>query len=439
MSVLNSREVATGIWFCIFTAWVVYKAKPNFISMIEPVVKAALVKPIVFSFLLLLAYSLSLIPLLDTVGLWETHQIKNFVFWFFAVACVYLSKLPKIESDASYFSNSIKSAFKITAVLQFVLTVYTFSLWFELILVPITTFIVVMASFAKRNDEYKKVAKLCEVMIVLIGTLIIGFTMHQLITNFSEFGKTKTFYDFVVPTSLSLLVLPFYYLLAMYSVYERIFIRMQHFIKDKTLLTYAKRQAFLGFHFRFLKLDRWSYSLAVHEVTSKEDVKNSIARMYETFDREKSVATIPFQKGWSPQEATNHLVSYGLKSNPYKEIEPGLWWSSTPYLEIGNAIIPNNIAYYLEGEKDAVKTITIKANINEPDQSHLAISKFLDIADALFVKALSISMPIEVEKAICNKEHIELDVQNRKIQISSSPFINKGYDIKISLTVLEKK
>jgi hypothetical protein len=435
METFNNREVAAGIWFFLFGYWFIHKTKVDVFRLFKPVVKAALVKPIIISFFLLLTYSIGLVFLLDYLGLWKSYQIKNFIFWLMAVSGVYFSKLRDIESDPHYFSNALKSALKISVAFQFILTVYTFSFWIEFTLVPIATLSVIMGVFTKKKDKYYKVAKLSENVLGALGIILIGFTVYKLATDFGEFGKTKTFYDFVVPTALSVLILPFYYVLGMYCAYERIFIRMKFFIKDDTLLRYAKWRAFWAFHFRFFKLDKWAYSLGVHEVKNRGDVNQSLKRMFGALEHEEKNARVPFRKGWSPYQAPTYISSYGLKSNPYEEIEPGLWYASTPYLDLDDEIIPNNIAYYIEGDEEAAKKLILKLNINVPCHSEAAASKFIEIADKLCWQALSLKMPDDIKGAIENKKSIQTEVRSKKIIVSSSSFIRDGYDIRLSIEV----
>lgn len=431
----NNRELAAGIWSVLFILWSVYKFKLNYLEILKPVAEIALSKSIIISFLLLLTYSIGLVFLLDFLGLWQSHQIKNFIFWLLTVSAVYLNKLRDIESDPHYFSKALANAFKITVVFQFMLTVYTFDFWVEFILFPVATLAVVIGEFAKHKDEHYRVAKFCETMLGILGVTLIIFTAYKLATDFKEFGKSKTFYDFAVPTALSVLILPFYYLLGMYCAYERIFTRMRLFIVDEGLLKYAKWRAFIAFNFRFFKLDRWSYSLNIHKVNDKNDVNQSIKRMFVTLNREERRERVPFKKGWSPHEASTYLTIFGLKSNPYKEIEPGLWFASTPYLDLEEGLLPNNIAYYIEGDENAVKKLTLKLNINEPSHSEGATHKFIEVVEMLFWQSLSLKVPGDIINAIQSRRGMQTKLRGRTISVSDSPFCGNGYGIKLVVEV----
>jgi hypothetical protein len=429
MNALNNRELAMGIWSIVFFVWIFRKADAKTFDALKALVKAALAKSIVITFGLLLAYSLALIPLLDSVGLWRADQIKNFSFWFFTFAILYLSKLKSIETDPYYFSNAIKNAVKISAILQFILSIHTFDLWLELIVVPSVTLIIIMAEFAKRDPEHQIVVKAANNILVFVGFLVIGFTIHKLLTNFGEFAKPKTFYDFVVPTLLSILLLPYYYLLAMYSTYERIFIRLRIFIKNEELLKYAKWKAFFSFHFRFFKADRWAYSLSVREVHSKDDIDYSVKRMFEVLDLEGQRSKVRFVDGWQPQRARTYLDEHGLKSSYYKEIDAGYFCASTPYLDLGSEIMPNNIAYYIEGNVEVVKRLCLKLNVNQIQHEEDAKSIFLEIADILCRKALFRKITPEIEIAILTKSDLKRSVCNKDLLIENNKFLTDGYSI----------
>jgi hypothetical protein len=64
------------------------------------------------------------------------------------------------------------------------------------------------------------------------------------------------------------------------------------------------------------------------------------------------------------------------------------WWASSPYLEIGDAIMPNNLAYYVDGHEAVATTLKLVLNVNAPETAQKARCSFLEIARILYEKAL---------------------------------------------------
>ena len=46
-----------------------------------------------------------------------------------------------------------------------------------------------------------------------------------------------------------------------------------------------------------------------------------------------------------------------------------MWGADSSYLEIGSGILPNNIAYYIDGTEKAAKKLKLKMNINLPEEA----------------------------------------------------------------------
>lgn len=277
MDILNNREISTAIWFTILFLWAMSKTEVR--DSFKQVLYAFFNKKIFIPFLLMFLYSLLLILLLDMMDLWKTHQIKNYIFWFLSVGAVTYFRMAKIAEDPYYFSNAIKDSFKIIILFQFILSAYTFNIWIELFLVPFIGLITILIAFAELDEKNKIIIKPLTYLMEFIGTAIIIFTIYKLVTSFGEIAKEKTFYDIVIPTLLSLMILPYFYLLATFINYEKTFLRIGFFIHDKKLLRYAKLKAIVRFNFKTMKLKRWADSL-VNNIESKSDINKSIDDIY---------------------------------------------------------------------------------------------------------------------------------------------------------------
>ena len=198
-------------------------------------------------------------------------SLCDVIFWFFSAASYSFFQITKASDEPYYFSKAIKDNLKIIVVIQFVLSVYTFSLWVELIFIPLMVVIGGMIAVSQQKEEHKIVEQLLTKLTEAIGLFIVIFTVYKLITAFGELGQLKTIYDLIIPTALSLLLLPFLYLLAVFNNYQSIFVRLGLFIKDPQLLKYAKLTSIRKCHLRFAKLVRWANNVACLDIKSKAD------------------------------------------------------------------------------------------------------------------------------------------------------------------------
>ena len=69
------------------------------------------------------------------------------------------------EADEEFIRKVLKDNLKLTAILEFIISTYTFNIWVELAIIPITTMIVMMNVIAERKEEYEKVHKLLDIVL----------------------------------------------------------------------------------------------------------------------------------------------------------------------------------------------------------------------------------------------------------------------------------
>lgn len=107
-----------------------------------------------------------------------------------------LFKLEKIKQDMHFFKHSVLDNLKLLAILQFVVGVYTFSLCIEVLLVPVLALLGAMLAIAETDSKHHQVKVFLEFCLSIFGVVLIVYTLYMLMTNFGEFGKEKTAYNF---------------------------------------------------------------------------------------------------------------------------------------------------------------------------------------------------------------------------------------------------
>ncbi|MBN1972707.1 MAG: hypothetical protein JW787_03655 [Sedimentisphaerales bacterium] len=163
-------------------------------------------------------------------GLWGVHWIKNTILWIICVAFVMLMQFSK-ATDKNYFKNSVRDNLKILIILEFIINIYVFSLWIELILVPSSALIGGMIAIAETDEQYKSVKKLLNFVLSFMGIVLVAYVFYKASTDFGNLATKKNLIDFSLPIVLTIMFLPFVYLTALYSNYETLFVRMPFFIK----------------------------------------------------------------------------------------------------------------------------------------------------------------------------------------------------------------
>lgn len=435
MEALNNREIASAIWVLLFVAWAFSKKEVR--SAFSSVLNAFSKKVILVPFSLLIIHTLASVWILNLIGIWDATQIKSTFLWFIGVAAVSFFRINKIADDCHYFRNAIKDNLKIIVFIEFLVAFYTFNLVVELIFVPFMALIGALLAVSKTDEKYILAQNLLSKLIEIIGISIITYTVYRLVVDFYDFAQIQTIYDFSVPIALSILLLPLIYIFHVYMVYEGGFVRMQFSIKDKNLRAYAKRSSIIKYKLDLSALRRWADALNQENIVTSSDLDKLHKEITSLKAEEKYPPIVPFELGWSPYKISSVLEEAGLKVGHYKRLYEDEWFASSPYLQIGigNGILPNNIDYYLEGNRRAVTKLKLKMNINEQEQSAEAHSVLCDLASTLHSFALGVELDQGFKSAIMKGGDKKDQIKTKLVRVFTERWQNnRGYDVGFSIS-----
>ena len=365
MEIFNNREIAIGIWLLGFVAF-----SASFRSIrqsLHDIWKAIVCRQILTLILLVLAYVAAAVLLLHEIGLWSTSQLKNTIFWTLSVAFVSMFRVPQIAEDESYFRNAIKDCFKIIAVLEFVIAFYTFSLFAELVIVPVVTFLVMLQAFSEAGQRDKRVSQMLSNILAAFGCALLLYAGYMLAVEPHAFFQADTFSDFVLPMALTILFLPFLFAFSLYVQYESLFTRIHFLYKTDSERRRAQRAALLGLHVRTQLLKRWYRYVQRHRPREADELRQSIRYVRTQVKNERNPPKVPICRGWSPYLAGNFLSSMGLETGEYFHggLDLDQWHSNSTYLDVGEGPLPNSIAYYIDGNEQCATKLKLVANVND--------------------------------------------------------------------------
>lgn len=434
MDILNNREIAIALWLLAISTYISSSSKMAEVRVaVKGVLSAFFVRQIVTVLCLMIGYMAIVVYSLSELELWNGEQLKNTVFWCASVGFMSLFKIEQIKKDKSFFKHSVIDNLKLLAILQFIVSVYTFSLWVEILLAPILALIGAMLAIAESDKKYHQVKVLLEYCLSLFGVVLIVYTLYMLATSFGEFGKEKTAYDFFVPPLLTLCYLPFVYFMLVYSTYEQVFIRLKFSITNRFHRWVAKLYAFVFFNIQLSLLDRWSYQVARVNIESHSDLVETFKYIIRVRAAEKKPKEVPKDLGWSPYEAKDFLSTEGLNTGFYNRLYEEEWSALSPMEEFSDGIIPDNMAYYVEGSEEIANVLKLKVNVNDAARSQQAREKLEKIAEALSISSLNKPLSDEMKYAISQCEPYSEICGNKTISLSVEKWPNhrfNGYDLK---------
>jgi hypothetical protein len=423
MDIFNNRELSILIWSSILLAWGL--TKPAIRNSLFGVIKCFFVWRIITVVIFMVSYISLLVYLLYVVGVWDTNQLKSTIIWSVSVALLSLFRIHKTKEDKDFFRNSVKDIFRLTIFLEFIADFFSFNLIFELIFIPLTVFLGGVLAYSQTDNKFESAEKLLNNVFSLLGFFLIAYAGYRISSDISAFTSLNTLSDFYTPPLLSLGFLPFLFIMLIYHNYETAFIRIKHLIKEESLHQYAKIKAGIKFNVNFKLLKRWLNSLVYLQIESKDDIDLSIHELESTLRREKNPQKVPFSQGWCPFKAKSYLEESGLISGDYHSIGENEWHASSPYLEIGEGIIPDKIAYYIYGEITVAKLLKLVLNNNNNNTDEDSLCMFLDIAKLLYKKALDKEMTINIEKAILSGRRKKIRIKGKAVSVKNMHGLKK--------------
>ena len=269
MDIFSTRELATAFWvgailIAVGMAIVTNKKiRQGFIGVLKCFFNRKLRKlwEIYFLYIGIITLMFSRSPI------WKNIYLKDIILWTLFSGLTICMNAVASEADEKYISKVLKDNIRFTVVTEFLLSTFTFSLWVELIIIPITTVIVLFDTVAEHKSDAIAVHKLLQDVMAFAGLCVILQTVRVGILEYRELNVINTLVSFFIPIVYLLLVTPLEYAFELYSKYEMLFIQM-HFKEPSDKMVQRKR------HLKVIK----ACGLSVRKIILFQ--KQCIPRMY---------------------------------------------------------------------------------------------------------------------------------------------------------------
>ncbi|MFA6061898.1 MAG: hypothetical protein WC736_04730 [Gallionella sp.] len=433
---LNNREFATLIWMAIFIGYVFFKDQDGRATNALIQLLRAFLSP---KIIMVVAWATFWIALcvwaLHYAGAWEFANLKTTLLWGVAFAFVTVLDVGRISEDHAYFRKTVRDTVSVAVVLTFIAEAYSFSLASELILIPLLTMMSGVKVISENHPTHAQVGRLATAILIMAGVAYVINGLYCVASDFQTFATWNTVREFFIPIVLSLLFLSYLYVVSVVVSYEKNFVALQWAVKDDALRRYAKVQAITRFCLDLDGLRRWKRHVCLFHPISREDIRRSIDEIKANQIREIAPPSVSRELGWCPTDATQFLKAYELETCDYHRIDDGQWWANSPMRELsGAAIMPDNIAYYIEGDEKAVKCLKVKLNVNDRLNGAASDSEFQTICAAL-LKAADVDVSPVLQEQMFYQDDIDVDAGGRRVRVHRQDFVNpaKGYSRKLAV------
>lgn len=277
MWIFTNREVVSIALLILLISWgLFYK---NVRSQIPNFIKCLFAWKLVVVFLYAAIVFVGIMFLISKFISIDIYTIKDSIIWFFSIGLGLIfgnlngSKFSKKE----IINNVIIDPLKLTVLIQFLVSSYVFPIYVEVIQVPLLTIVVVCEAYSKDKKEYESANKVFNKIMALTGWYLLIYVVSCAIVDYKSIFTVKYLISYFLPTLLTLLYLPFAYIIVIISKYELQFLRYDR-IDNKKLIGLLKLRVVLYAKFSIKKIDGLCSVLNYNYdgINTKNDIKEYI-------------------------------------------------------------------------------------------------------------------------------------------------------------------
>lgn len=267
LNLFSNREIALFLW--VFIIIIFLSLNKPIRKSFRPVLKAFFSKRILIAVLCLLLYVSAIVFALHCIRYWDISILKDTIFWTFGFAFVLMFRMNDIKRFKD-FRIVLKVALKWTLVVEFIVAFYSFPLALEIIIFPIILFIGLMQVYSEAYTEHQQVNRILLNILSVIGFVIFCCSAYMTFFNSETLFSIQNGKVFLLPIILTMLFLPFIYLLSLYDMYAVLFVRLRIFIKDDSIRRKVKRRVLMVANVNIERLSNISQRV-IHERPFTED------------------------------------------------------------------------------------------------------------------------------------------------------------------------
>lgn len=436
MELFTNREIAVFFWSSVGALWVLSQA--TFRNFFVAFAKHLFSKRLVPVFATTAAYVGLLVYGLSALGMWNWSHLKATLVWAVFVGIVELLRMPTTAGEFVKFRQLFNDQLKVLVIVEFLVGYTSFPLLIEMTLVPALFFLVLLQSVAEGKEELRTPYNVLTAILAFVVIVYLGFAIRRIVVNFSEFASIATFVDFALPGVLTVLFLPYLFLLSLYSIYEVDFSVLRIAIKDDGVRRFAQSTAILTFGANVELLHRWRRDVMMGKPKSKDDVRRITREVLRRRRNENTRRYYAPGEGWDPYIAKEFLAELGVKTDDYHCFHetPNEWFASATIGEPGEGYIGNHFSYYVDGDENVAKVLKFNVSVFDEQNFDETIKKYLAFTNVLTEKALGCPLSIALIESIVKRRNHAEELAGHTVDIDVYEYIKSvgGFEIKLTIS-----
>lgn len=222
MGVFSTRELSILIWVAIIIS--IFMIKKDTRKIIINCIKLLFEPGTIVILLIYFIYITIVTMFISTLSLWNWIYIKDIIIWSIFVG--FINYVRSITDEIFEFNlrKLLKDNINSTIIVEFIISIFTFDIILELIIVPIVTILYLLRLYSERNSNYESVYKIIDGTMGAFGLFLSFKTIEEGMHEYKYLNIKDTLVSFMIPIIYLLLSLPMYYIIRLYSKYETVFV-----------------------------------------------------------------------------------------------------------------------------------------------------------------------------------------------------------------------
>jgi hypothetical protein len=219
----NNRELALFVWSAVAAGLVLLYSDLR--AQLPGLFKIAAHPKIVLSLAALAAWVGLEVWFAAHLGWWNSTLATETGLWFLTSGLVLFFNVTEAFTKPHFLRRKAVATLQMTVLLEGYAGLVSFALLVELTLQPLAFILGAMAVVATRQDQYAPARRAVQSLLILVGLLILGNVTLTLAIHWSTTDSADLFRQIAAPVWLTLGVIPFIYVLAIYAGYDMAYAR----------------------------------------------------------------------------------------------------------------------------------------------------------------------------------------------------------------------
>lgn len=220
------------IWSILFIFWLVKnnEIRTDFCNILKTIMQT---KILIFLFIIII-YNLIIIYIFAKTTIWECMYFKDIMLYivfstiptFFSITNNYIDKI--------YIKDLIVQNITIICIINFFITTFTFNIFVELILCPISIFLSMIIVYSDNKQEYKDVNKFIKILNCILLINLIIYTFLYICGHILNINWFNILITFLIPIIYTILNIPILILLKLWTQYDDLYTIFKIYKLDKS-------------------------------------------------------------------------------------------------------------------------------------------------------------------------------------------------------------